>query len=449
METKVVKNGIVVTVDKDRTIIRDGAVVFQGNKIVDVGKTNELEKKYRADEVIDAHEKLVIPGFINTHMHTNIVRGEAETFAELARPWHDVFNEVRAQTTFEDCRKAALLAYAEGIRSGITTYVDFTRQGAGSGKAAEEAGVRAAVVPMIYDLYDRQPWSESLDESLRLARQTCGNPDARVRYWLGFDDYTSSSPQSIDKIVEEARRLPVDIHTHSNEICYEEPSWCKKNLGMYGLEYLKKHGCVGPDVLIAHCVTVHWKEIRILKETGTRIAHCSSTNIKTGVGAAPIPEYLASGLPVGLATDNTMGTPVNMFMAMRCAMFIQRLTSRHPWALDPDDVFGLATIGGARAMGMQDKIGSIEKGKRADLVLIDLRTTHFTPAILGEKTNLIHQLVNMGESSDVNTVIIDGKTVMQNRVLRTVDERKVIQDLSDTAFALLKRSSLRKYDPIF
>jgi 5-methylthioadenosine/S-adenosylhomocysteine deaminase len=446
METKIVKNGILVTVDNENRIIKDGAIVIEGNMILDLGETSEIEKRYKADEVINAHGKMVIPGFSNTHMHTNIVRGDPLTFGPPAMPWHDIFDEVRAQTTFEDCRRAALLTYSEGIKSGITTFVDFTRAAAGSGKAAEEIGVRSRVVPMIYD--EKEPWSETLEESTKLAKQTL-DPEKRVRYWFGFDDYSSSSPETIDKIVKAARDLNVNIHTHASEICYSEPTWCLQNLGMFGIEFLKEHECVGPDVLIAHCIHLHWKELNILHETGTRVAHCSSTNQRTGNGPAPVPEFIARGIPVGLATDNTMGSPVNMFLAMRSAEFMQRTHKRHPWALWPETVFQLATINGARAMGLADKIGSIEKGKLADLVFINLRSSHFSPAVLGDRTNLIQQLVHMGDPNDVDTVIIDGEIVMENKVMKTVDMEKVLEDFNETAFALINRSKLLKYEPLF
>jgi 5-methylthioadenosine/S-adenosylhomocysteine deaminase len=447
METKIIKNGIIITADKHNRIIKNGSIAVEGNNIIDVGESDDIEKRYDAQVFIDANAKMVIPGFINTHMHTNIIRGDPLTYAPPEMPWHDVFDEVRSKTGIEDCKNAALMTYSEGVRSGITTYVDFTRAPEGSGKAAEQIGVRTAVVPMIYD--EKEPWSETLQNSIKLIKQNAKISDSRIRYWLGFDDYTTSSPETIDKIVEAARKLNVNIHTHSNEICYLEPTWCMQHLGMYGIEYLNEHQCVGPDVLIAHCIQVHWKEINILQKTGTRVAHCSTTNLRSGNGEAPIPEYISRGIPVGLATDNTMGTPVNMFLAMRCALFMQRSRRRHPWALTPEEVFRMATIGGAKAMAMDKQIGSIEKGKKADLVLINLKSSHFTPSIIGDKTNLIQQLVNMGDTRDVDTVIINGKTVLENKEFKTIDEEKMLENASQTAFNLINRSSLKKYNPIF
>jgi 5-methylthioadenosine/S-adenosylhomocysteine deaminase len=444
METTLIKNGIVLTNDKDFRIINNGAIVVQGNKILDVGKTDDVEKKHKADVVIDAKRKMLVPGFVDVHMHTNVVRSSSATiYSDIAKGLgkvHDVFDEVRRLTTPESGKAEALNGYSEAIRSGITTVLDFVRQAEAKGKAAEEIGIRARVVPMIYDVFDPPPWSETLEDTIRLVKQTYDKPDLRVKFWPGFDGTEDCSTESIEKIVEDAKKFPdLDMHTHSNEFM-REVTYCNGKFGMDPIEYLDSIGYTGPNVIIAHCVHVSGKEINILEKTGTRVAYQSVCNSRTGTGIAPVPEYLSRGIPVGIGTDNMMGAPVNMLEAMRVAIYTQRAMRKDTRALTNRQAFDLATMGGARAMRLDKEIGSLEPGKKADIVIFNLRRQHFTPTILTDRTNLVTQLVIMATERDVESVMIDGNMVLENQEFKTIDEDKVIEDAAAHAFDLMKRS---------
>jgi 5-methylthioadenosine/S-adenosylhomocysteine deaminase len=394
--------------------------------------------------VVDAKRKLVIPGFVNAHVHTNIVRSSSATvYSDIAKGLgkvHDVFDEVRRLTTPESGKAEALSGYSEAIRSGITTVVDFVRQAEAKGKAAEEIGIRARLVPMVYDAFDPPPWSEDLRDTIRLVKQSYDKADLRVKFWFGFDHPEDSTTETVEKIVEEARKFPdVDMHTHCSEFMHQV-NYCKGNFGLDPVEYLESIGFIGPRVLLGHCVHVSGKEISILKKTGTRVSYQPVSNSRVGTGIAPVPEFLSRGIPVGMGTDNMMGAPANMLEAMRVAVYTLRAVRKDTRALTNRQAFDLATMGGARAMRLDKEIGSLEPGKKADIVIFNLRRQHFTPAILTDRTNLVTQLVIMATERDVESVMIDGNMVLENQEFKTIDEDKVIEDAVAHAFDLMKRS---------
>lgn len=444
METTIIERGIVLTNDEEFRILKNGAVVVEGNKIVDVGDTDEIKRRHSADVVIDAHGKLLTPGFVDVHMHTNIVRSaSASVYSDYAKGLgsvHDVFDEVRTLTTPETGRAEGLHGYSEALRSGITTILDFCRQGEAKGKAAEDIGIRARIVPMIYDVYNPPACSERLEDVTRLVNDTHDKPDLRVKFWFGFDGTETCSTESIDRIAEEARKYPgIDMHTHSNEFM-SEVSYCRGKFGLEPIAYLEKHGWTGPNVLIAHCVHVSKDEIKILEKTGTRVAYQPLCNSRTATGVAPVPEFLSRGIPVGIGTDNMMGAPINMLEAMRVAVYTQRVIHKDTRALSNMQAFHLATMSGAKALRLENEIGSLEPGKKADIVMFNLRRSHFTPMILNDRTNIVTQLVAMATDRDVDSVMVDGKVVLENGEFKTIDEAEVIENAAAKCFELLESS---------
>lgn len=424
--------------DKDSRIITDGAVVVKDGRILDVDETDVIQKKYRGDFVIDAKGKAVIPGLINVHIHSGMLRGMGDDL-ELYRWLKEYIHPEHMALTAEDAYTASLLTYAESVKSGTTCVLDLYRFMHKSADAAEKVGIRANLAPSVSDKLD---FYEKFEDNVKLVRERHNSCNGRIRIWFGFHNWRDNSSEQMAKIRESADRYKVGIHTHTSE-SVADIELARKLHGKRPIEHLEDCGITGPDVILAHCVWLTNKEIRILKSTGTHVAHCPVSNMKLADGVAPVQKLAENSVNVGLGTDGTVEcNRFDMFAVMKTAAILQRVNELNGTIMSAEHALRMATINGAKALGMEKELGSIEPTKKADLLLINLQQLHFTPVFSGETSNILSHIVFAAHAEDVETVIIDGRIVVRDGVLATVNEEETITRAGQAAKQLFERRKM-------
>jgi 5-methylthioadenosine/S-adenosylhomocysteine deaminase len=424
MSSILIKNGTLVTMDSANTIVR-GDLLINGERIVTIGRSQT------ADTVIDAEGCAVIPGFVQTHIHLcqTLFRGAADDLALIdwlkQRVW-----PMEAAHTPHSITASARLGIAELIKGGTTCAltmetVNHTRE---VFKVVEETGFRATVGKCMMDKGDEVPpalqeqTANSIEESLALLDEWHGKAGGRIRYCFAPRFAISCTRELLEKVGQLARERGVMVHTHASEN-RTECELVQQESGLRNITYLDSVGLTGRHVALAHCVHLSNDEIKTLKTTGTNVVHCPSSNLKLGSGIAPIVKLLDEGISVSLGADGAAcNNRLDMFTEMRTAALLQKAL-HGPEVLPASRALRMATIDGARAMSLDSEIGSLEVGKRADVAVVRLDRLHATPV-----TDVVSALVYSAETDDVDTVVIDGKLLMHDRRLLTVDETQTIQD---------------------
>jgi len=436
-ESLIINNAVVVTLD-DRNHTFEGSVLVEGGTITALGASVAA----RADEVIDARGRALLPGFVQTHIHLcqTLFRGAADDLALIdwlkKRVW-----PMEAAHTESSLYASARLGIAELIRGGTTCALtmETVHHTEEVYRAVEESGFRATIGKCMMDKGDevpaqlRETMADSITESLALIERWHGRGDGRIRSCFAPRFAVSCTRELLERVSALARERGVMVHTHASEN-KDEIELVERETGRRNIEYLNDVGLAAPNVLLAHCVHLNESEMEILRASGTHIAHCPSSNLKLGSGLARVAEMIERGISVSLGADGAAcNNRLDMFTEMRTAALIQKAL-RGPQALPALTALRMATIDGARALGLSREIGSIEVGKRADMILINLEGLHTTP-----RPDLVSTVVYAAEASDVDTVIIDGRVVMRERALNTLDERAVIEQARDEAARMATR----------
>jgi 5-methylthioadenosine/S-adenosylhomocysteine deaminase len=438
MSSILIKNGTVVTMDARDSIVR-GDVLVNNGRITEIGGAG-----HAADTVIDATDCAVIPGFVQTHIHLcqTLFRGAADDLALIdwlkQRVW-----PMEAAHSAESIAASARLGIAELIKGGTTCALtmETVNHTAEVFKVIEETGFRATVGKCMMDKGDEVPdalqeqTASSIDESIALLETWHGKADGRIRYCFAPRFAISCTRELLEKVGALARRRGVMIHTHASEnrteceIVHEET-------GLRNIAYLDSVGLTGRHVALAHCVHLSIDEIKTLKTTGTNVVHCPSSNLKLGSGIAPIAKLLEEGISVSLGADGAAcNNRLDMFTEMRIAALLQKVL-HGPEVLPANRVLRMGTIDGAKALGLDSDIGSLEIGKKADLSVVRLDRLHATPA-----SNVVSSLVYSAEADDVDTVIIDGELVMNDGKLLTINETETIAMAKVEADKLMERAA--------
>jgi len=434
MSTILIKNGYLLTMDADSSRFY-GDIYIEGNLIKEIAP--QIEKS--ADKVIDASGMLILPGFVQAHVHLcqSLLRGQADDQPLLN--WLDTITSLEFRHTPETLYASARIGIAEMIKSGATSIIDMgtLHHQDSVFEAIEESGIRAQAGKAMMDFTEnlppllRESTEDSLKDSFDLMHKWHGKADGRIRYGFAPRWQLWNTTELLQTIKSEADSHPgVGIHGHAGEIEYEVKAMIKQT-GMRNFIYLDSIGVVGPNVQMAHCIWLNDDEHQVMADTGTHAMHCPCCNTKLGSGISKVPEMLEKGINVALGSD---GAPSNnnldMFIEMRLASVIHkyRLGAEK---MPAEDVLKMATMGGAKALGMQDQIGSLEAGKIADLIILDDGGLYAAPMRSFEEDDIVKRLVSAYQSASVQTSIIDGKVVMQDRELLTMDEREIISDGKD------------------
>jgi 5-methylthioadenosine/S-adenosylhomocysteine deaminase len=419
-----ISGGTLVTMDGDRLILEDGALAIKGDSIAAIGFGSELENKYTAAQIIDARGKLVLPGFINGHTHVpmTLFRGlhDDVTLDDWLRKY--IFPAEAKNVTEEFVRWGTRLAAAEQIRGGITTFADMYYFEDAVAEETKAAGMRGVLGETIIDF----PAPDNKDESQMLAYT-----EKFLQRWQNDPlIHAAPAPHSIytcsQKTLEDAAALARKYHApiliHVAEMKKELDDSRAQN-GTTPVQYLNKIGVLGPDVLAAHCIFVDDADRKLLAEKHVGCVHNPSSNMMLASGVSPVPELRAAGVAVGLGTDGPAGSnnDLDLMEEMDLAAKLQKITKSDPLALGAKAVVEMATIDGARALHMEKEIGSLEAGKKADVILIGLNAPHAVPMY-----EIYAQLAYALKGSDVETVIIGGRLVMRDHQLLTVKEDEAI-----------------------
>ncbi len=421
-----VVGGTVLTMDGARRVVPDGAVAIAGGRILAVGPRAELSARYAARQRLDASGHAVLPGLINTHTHAamSLFRGLADDLR--LQEWLEkyIFPAEARNVTADFVRWGTRLAALEMIRSGATTYTDMYYFEHVVAEATREAGLRGVLGETILDF--PAPDNKTVAEALAYTEKFLERwrNDALVIPAVAPHSAYTCSEETLKRSRELATRYGAPLLIHLSETQAENKQMREKH-GMSPTGYLDRLGLLKPRTLAAHAIWLSDEDVAALKQNGTGVAHCPSSNMKLASGIAPVEKLLAAGIAVGLGTDGVAGSnnDLNMFEEMDLAAKLAKVASGDPRALGAERVLEMATILGARALGLEKQIGSLEAGKRADLITVRLRNPHSVPLY-----NLQSQLVYALKASDVEHVVVEGRILMRNRRLLTLNEPEILAE---------------------
>lgn len=424
--------------------------IVKGDLLVRDGRIENIGgDAAEADMVIDAAGCAVMPGFIQTHIHLcqTLFRGAADDLALIdwlkKRVW-----PMEAAHTAASVRASALLGIAELIKGGTTCALtmETVNHTEAVFETVDETGFRATVGKCMMDKGDEVPpalheeTEASVQESLALLDTWHGRAGGRIRYCFAPRFAVSCTRELLLTVARLARERGVMVHTHASENL-KECELVETDSGLRNIAYLDSLGLSGRHVALAHCIHINEDEIEILKQTQTNVVHCPSSNLKLGSGIAPIKKMLELGVPVSLGADGAAcNNRLDMFTEMRTAALLQKVL-HGPEVLPAKKALRMATIDGAKALGLELEIGSLERRKRADIVVLRLDELHSAPV----PVDLASLIVYSAQSSDVETVLINGLIVMSNRALLTIDEKKVIEEANREAKELLVRAGINPH----
>jgi 5-methylthioadenosine/S-adenosylhomocysteine deaminase len=418
-----VRGGTVITMNADFSVIEDGGVAIESGRIAAVGKRIDLEPLARSAKTINADGTLVLPGMINGHAHAamSLFRGVAEDHSLDDWLQKYIFPAEARNVTEEFVLWGARLGVLEMLRGGITTYADMYYFEDTVARVTKEAGMRGVLGETIVDFPapDFSTPAAAFAYTRKFIERWKGDPlitpavAPHSIYTLSTDNLKTASAL--------AREHGVPILTHVAEARFETDVSREKH-GRSPVGYLEEIGLLGPDVIAAHCIWLDASDIATLVRHGVGCIHNPSSNMKLASGVMPVVDLLAAGRPVGLATDSAASNNnQDLFQEMNIAAKLQKVARKDPRALPARQVVEMATIGGARALHLDQQIGSLEEGKQADLILIGTGATHSTPMY-----NVYSQLVYALNAHDVRTVVIAGKIVMEDRVMKTMDKPQIL-----------------------
>jgi 5-methylthioadenosine/S-adenosylhomocysteine deaminase len=421
----VVTGGTVVTENATRQIVSPGAVAIDGTDIVEVGSADAIAARYQARETIDARGQVVLPGLINTHTHAPMVmyRGLADDLALMDWLQKYIFPAEAKTVSPELVRVGTRLAVLEMIESGTTTFADMYYFEEEIAKAAYGAGLRGVLGQTIiqFPVADAKTPAEGLARAERFIQEFKDNGlvvPAVAPHALYTNDKTSLVAAAA---LGRKYGVPILIHVAETE---DEVRTAREQYKMTPVAALESIGFWGPKTLAAHGVWVTDEDMAILKRHNVGVAHNPESNMKLASGAAPVGKYLTAGVAIGLGTDGAASNnDLDMFEAMRQAAFLAKHATKDPTAVSAKTALDLATIGGARALGMERLIGSLDAGKRADLITVSMSASRQTPLY-----DPISHIVYTTRGDDVRTTIVNGKILMKDRQVRTLNRATVIAD---------------------
>lgn len=439
MSSILIKDAQIITMNAQEEIIH-GDLYIVDDRIQDIGR-NLL---YNAEKVIDAKGKTIIPGFIQTHIHLcqTLFRGQADDL-ELMDWLQKKIWPLEASHDEESSYYSAMLGIGELIQSGTTTIVDMetVNHTDAAFQAMAESGIRVLGGKVMMDMGDELPealledTTKSIQRSVDLLEKWNNHDNGRIQYAFCPRFVVSCTEDLLTEVRDLSKKYNVKVHTHASEN-RGEIQIVEEQRGMRNVVYLDHIGLANENLILAHCVWLDDEEKRIIKERGIKMSHCPGSNLKLASGIADVPDMLEMEANLSLGAD---GAPCNnnldMFNEMRLASIIQK-PKHGPTAMDARTVFRMATIGGAKAVGMDHEIGSIEVGKKADLAMLDLFKFHTYPAF---GLDPISRIVFSATRADVDTTIINGKVVVENGDVKTVDKNIVLHEADKAIDRLVKR----------
>ena len=415
--TILIKNALILNPNnfenkKQSLLIKDDLIAEISEKIEDS----------KADKIIDAEGKILLPGLVNTHTHLSMTlfRGLADDLS-LDSWLNDHIWPMEANLNGEYCYIGALLAAVELIKSGTTTLSDMYFYMEDVARAVDDAGLRAVLSYGMIDFGDAEKRQAEIEENLTLFKNCNGMADGRIKVFFGPHSPYTASEELLVKVRELADEYNMGIHIHVSET-QKEIDDVSAEKGLRPFEYLEKIGFLGPDVVAAHCVWLSDEEIEIIKKHNVKVSHNPCSNMKLASGVSPVSKMIDKGICVSIGTDGaSSNNNLDLIEEFKTASLLQKVSTLDPKALSSDEAIEMATIKGAEALGLDSEIGSIEVGKKADLILIDTNSANMVP----DSSSLSSNVIYSANGSNVDTTICNGKILMENKKLTTLDEQEI------------------------
>lgn len=407
-----------------------GDILIEHDRIVAMGQIDE--QLTIGAQVIDGKNTVAMPGLINTHAHgpMSLLRSYADNMPLM--PWlEEKIWPAEAKLTEEAVYWGTQLAILEMLQSGTTTFAEMYDHMLAVGQAVSDSGIRANLSRGVVIFNDEQ--LSKLEENVQLYRQFHQQAENRIRVWFSVHAPYTCLPQYIHKVVEKAQACHSGIHVHVAETL-SEIEQIKRDYGKTPVAHLNDLGVFDVPALAAHCVHLTEQDMDILMQKQVGVAHNVVSNMKLASGIAPVSQLMARGINVALGTDGaSSNNSINMFKEMTVCALVHKTATMDSTAMNAYDVLQMATVNGAKALHWQDEIGTLEVGKKADLILVDLDQPHFAPW-----NNVLADLVYSAQGSDVKTTIVNGKILMENRQFTALDKEKIMAEAKQAANLLCK-----------
>ncbi|MBZ4687137.1 MAG: 5-methylthioadenosine/S-adenosylhomocysteine deaminase [Clostridia bacterium] len=398
-----------------------GEIAIEGCKIREVGERISLES-WKPDKIIDAEGMIALPGFINCHTHAamTLLRSYADDLP-LMQWLQEKIWPLESKLQAEDVYWGTMLCILEMIKSGTTTFADMYFFMDEVAQAVEESGIRASLSRGLIAFNNGE---KSLEEACKFVEKWHGKAEGRITTMLGPHAPYTCPPDFLKKVVKSAEKLDVGIHIHVAETL-QEIEEIRKNYGKTPVEYLDELGVFELPALAAHCVHLNNKDIEILSRKSVGVVHNPESNMKLASGIAPIPQLLKSGVTVALGTDGaSSNNNLDMMEEMRSAALLHKVNSQDPTVLKSYEALSMATRNGAKVLGMEDEVGQLKAGMKADIILLDFNKPHLKPL-----HDINAHMVYSASSADVDTVIVNGKILMEKRKILTIDEERIYSEV--------------------
>jgi 5-methylthioadenosine/S-adenosylhomocysteine deaminase len=427
-------HGCIILPMRGQGFINDGTLAVKDGRIVLLGRS-KLTTGLKAELSIDGRGKVAMPGLINCHTHApmTLFRGVADD-QPLGTWLKDTVWPLEAKLGSSDVYDGALLGCLEMVKSGTTCFADMYFNEQMIAEAAKNSGLRAVLAEGIVEAGNRESGRRMFDKSVDFARRFNGYAEGRVSTMLGPHSAYSCSQEILTMVSEASSRLGIGVHMHlaESKTLFKES---EKEHGVGEVDFLDRIGFLKNGLLAAHCINLSGKDMETLSNRGVNVVHVPVANMKLGLDAAKVRNLQSLKVNVSLGTDGpASNNSLDMFETMKFAALLQKLTYHDPRVLSAYDLLKMATLNGAKALGLEKDVGSLEVGKKADIILVNLSEPHLKPL-----HSVYSNLVYSARGSDVDTVIVDGKILMRNRQVVTLDECAVMKKAEKTAFDLLSR----------
>ena len=436
MSSTAIINAIIFTVDEKNSVYRNGSIVFSGTVITAVGSSDSVTIPEGAIVVDGKGTLVVLPGLIDVHSHSSLLKGFSENLPFLN--WLPEYQREHKVLNEDDAYWAFMISYLEALKGGTTCVLDMYRLMHMGVKAASTLGMRVNLAPYVGDM--ENSYFETLDATEKLIQDYHNSHDGTVRIFVGLEHLFYCTEATFRRAKGIADKYQTYLHTHSSEF-EAEVIEVVKHFGKRPIQLFNEYGILGPTTIIAQCFWLDESEMNLMKDNDCRIAHCPISNVKLGGGTMKLRDIKSRGIKVGLGTDGSISNnSLSMFEMMKFGSLLQKNLYLDATELDAYKVLRMATIDGAAVLGLDHLVGSLEVGKKADIITVDLWRPHLLPvAATAEHDPVLWNIVYAARASDVNHVWVNGKHVIADGRSTQVNEDDVLKAVHDQTVSLLQR----------
>jgi len=427
-----IKNVHIITMDENEQEVSCGCIAIEGERIVYLGEQSGLSNAFNPRRIIDGKGKLALPGFINTHTHSAMTLFRGYSNDTRLSDWLSSIWPLEDMLTSDDAYWLSSLAIAEMISEGITTFSDMYMFMDKTAEAVELSGIRAALGRGLQGPDERSEMRHM--QAKELWRQWNGQADGRIKVVVAPHALYTCKPQYLQKCVDLAHELNAMMHIHVAETSWEF-DMCMNEYDQTPVQHLLEAGVFDINTLAAHCVHITDEDMDIMLDRNVCVAYCPSSNMKLASGFAPVVDMLKSGISVALGTDSAASNnSLSMIKEMHLAALVNKAITQDATAVSAKQALKMATRNAAKALLWDDEIGMLSEGMKADLILVNMDSMHYFPN--GDRTTA---LVYAGSGRDVDTVLVDGKIIMEDRELKTLDIDRIRFEADKIWFRIMKR----------